>query len=200
VPSPGLGGVSRTEATKIAARSFASAFGPEAEKSLPDLDSLDEYTRADLAQWRRESMMSMLGADCSHLSDSEMVDSIQYDMFPNFGPWLGEGLPLMYQFLPYGDNPDECLFTVRLMAPCPEGARPPAAPLSRLDFDELFESLPQWGRVAHIFDQDMANLPLIQKGLYSAASSTPNITLGRYQEKRIELMHEFIEEMIAKHR
>ena len=51
-------------------------------------------------------MKNMLGADVSCWSDAEMLDSIQYAMFPNFGPWLGEGLPLMYQFLPYGDDPN----------------------------------------------------------------------------------------------
>lgn len=199
VPSPSLEGISRNEAAITAAQSFANALGPDAVKTLPDFDEVPDFGRKDLAQWRRETMKTMLGVDLDHLSDTEMVDSIQYDMFPNFGPWLGEGLPLMYQFLPYGDNPDESLFTVRLMAPCSPVARPPAAPLTHLDYDEMFESLPQWGRIAHVFDQDMSNLPLIQKGLRSAAASTPNITLGRYQEKRIALMHEFLDEMMAKH-
>lgn len=198
VPSPGLNDtVSSREAAIVAAQSFASALGPDAVKTLPDFDSIPDFGRQHVAAWRRETMKSMLGADLSNLSDSEMLDSIQYCMFPNFGPWLGEGLPLMYQFLPFGDNPDESLFTVRLMAPIPDGApRPPAAPLTELDFDDFFESLPQWGRIAYIFDQDMSNLPYIQKGMHHAASERSELTLGTYQEQRVALMHEFIEKQI----
>ena len=63
--------------------------------------------------------------------------------------------------------------------------------------DEFFESLPEWGRIAHVFDQDMSNLPKIQRGMHSAAASRSQLTLGRYQEQRIALMHEFVEACIA---
>lgn len=200
VPSPLLQDkVSAREAAVISVRSFAGAFGPEAPVTLPPYDEMPDFGRRDVAAWRRESMGQMMGSEFSHLSDSEMIDSIQYAMFPNFGPWLGEGLPLLYQFLPLGDNPDESLFTVRLMAPIPDGApRPPCPPLTTLDFDEFFESIPEWGRIAHVFDQDMSNLPNIQRGMHSAAASRAQLTLGRYQEQRIALMHEFVEGCLAK--
>lgn len=199
VPSPSLGeAVSAREAAIAAAVSFANALGPEAQALLPDFDSIHDFGRKDVAAWRRKTMSSLLGADVSGRCDSEMLDSIQYAMFPNFGPWLGEGLPLMYQFLPVGNNPDESLFTVRLLAPVPDGAEaPPAAPVTYLDFDEFFESLPQWGRIAHVFDQDMANLPIIQAGMRAAAPERASMVLGRYQEQRIRLMHEFIDGKIA---
>ena len=143
-------------------------------------------------------MKSMLGADTSNLCDSEMLDATQYAMFPNFGPWFGEGLPLMYQFLPLGDNPNESLFTVRLTAPVPDGvSRPPSSQMTFLDFDEPFESLPEWGRIAHVFDQDMFNLPIIQSGMQAAAAERSQLTLSRYQEQRITLMHEFVDRKIA---
>jgi len=199
VPSPLLQDkVSARDSAVIAVQSFAAAFGPDAPVSPPDVDTMPEFGRREVAAWRRESMQAMMGSDFSHLCDAEMIDSIQYAMFPNFGPWLGEGLPLIYQFLPLGDNPDESLFTVRLTAPVPDGApRPPCPPLTTLDFDEMFESLPEWGRIAHVFDQDMVNLPNIQRGMHSAAASRSELTLGRYQEQRIALMHEFVENCIA---
>lgn len=199
VPSPTLGDrVSAREAAIITAQSFANAFGPAAETTLPDFDSMPQFGRREIAAWRKEIMSQMLGADFSNVSDAEMIDSIQYAMFPNFGPWLGEGLPLLYQFLPLGDNPDESLFTVRLTAPLPKGgARPPSAPLTHLDFDEFFESLPEWGRLAHVFDQDMSNLPNIQAGMRSASNACAYLALGRYQEQRIALMHEFVEQKIS---
>jgi len=199
VPSPGLGDqVTAREAAIAAARSFANALGPAAEGTLPDFDQIPDFGRKHVAAWRRETMKNMLGADTSNLCDSEMLDATQYAMFPNFGPWLGEGLPLMYQFLPWGDNPDESLFTVRLLAPVPDGApRPPSAAVTHLDFDEFFESLPEWGRIAHVFDQDMSNLPIIQAGMRAAAAERSEMILGRYQEQRITLMHEFVDRKIA---
>ncbi|MEQ9271357.1 aromatic ring-hydroxylating oxygenase subunit alpha [Marinobacter salarius] len=199
VPSPGLGDkVTAREAAIAAAQSFANALGPAAQASLPDFDQIPDYGRRHVAAWRRETMQNMLGADASNRCDSEMLDAIQYAMFPNFGPWLGEGLPLMYQFLPSGDNPDESLFTVRLLAPVPDGMpRPPSAPVTQLGFDEFFESLPEWGRIAHVFDQDMSNLPVIQAGMRAAAPERSYMMLGRYQEQRIRLMHEFIDQKIA---
>ena len=202
VPSPTLeDSVSAREAAIATAQSFANALGPAAEATLPDFDGLPEYGRKEIAAWRREMMSGMLGADLGSVSDAEMIDSIQYAMFPNFGPWLGEGLPLIYQFLPLGDNPAESLFTVRLTAPLPKGApRPPSAPLTQLDFDEFFETLPEWGRLAHIFDQDMSNLPIIQAGMRSAAAERSQLSLGRYQEQRIALLHEFVDQKIAEGR
>ena len=198
VPSPSLNdSISAREAAIIATKSFAAAFGPAAEETLPDFDKFPDYGRKDVAAWRRSLMRQLFGADMSALPDAEMLDSIQYDMFPNFGAWLGEGLPLMYQFIPYGDDPNESLFVVRLLAPlADESARPPAPEMTHLDFDDMFETLPQWGRIAHIFDQDMSNLPLIQKGMRAASPERPNVILGRYQEQRIALLHEFLEEQI----
>ena len=199
VPSPLLQGeVSARQAAAIAVKSFANAFGPDAPVVLPDIDAMEDFGRREVAAWRRDSMRTLMGVDLSGLCDAEMLDSIQYAMFPNFGPWLGEGLPLMYQFLPLGDDPNESLFTVRLLAPIPDdGARPPCPPMTYLDFDEFFESLPEWGRIAHVFDQDMANLPNIQRGMRSAASERAQLHLGRYQEQRIALMHEFVERCIG---
>ena len=199
VPSPSLNDeVTAREAAIIAAQSFANALGPAAEGTLPDFDSIPDFGRKDVAAWRRQIFSSMIGADTSHLCDAELLDSVQYAMFPNFGPWYGEGLPLMYQFLPLGDNPNESLFTVRLMAPVPAGIpHPPSAPVTKLDFDEFFESLPEWGRIAYIFDQDMSNLPIIQNGMKATSPQRAEMQLGRYQEQRITLMHEFIENKIA---
>ena len=198
VPSPYLGDrISRREAATIQLKAFRNALGPDMDVPLPEIG--DNFGRSDVAAWRRETMGSLLGVDLSNLCDAEMIDSIQYAMFPNFGPWLGEGLPLHYQFLPLGSDPNESLFVVRLLAPAPDGEPvPPAPPMTYLDFDEYFESLPQWGRIAHVFDQDMFNLPEIQRGMRCAADARSVLTLGRYQEQRVALMHEFVEACITR--
>ena len=196
VPSPYLGErVTAREASAMMLTFFASSASPDAQSPLPDMEAPD-FGRAEVAAWWRENLGHMLGADLSAVSDCEMIDSIQYSMFPNFGPWLGEGLPLMYQFLPLGNDPNESLFVVRLLAPPPAGGeRPPAAPMTYLDFDEPFSSIAEWGRVANVFDQDMENLPNVQRGMRSAA--VPNATLGSYQEQRIAALHEFVQQRVG---
>jgi len=155
--------------------------------------------RAQVAEWRRRTMGAALGRDFSRCSDAAMLDSIQYFMFPNFCPWWGEGLPLVYQFLPLGDNPNESVMEVRLTAPVPGGGapRPPSAPVKHLGFDDRFHAAPEIGILSHIFDQDMANLPRIQAAIRSAPPDKAHITLGRYQEQRIQHFHEVLEEVLG---
>jgi hypothetical protein len=84
------------------------------------------------------------------------------------------------------------------MAPLPAGVDSiPAAPMSYLDFDEYFDSLPEWQPFGTVLDQDMVILPRIQAGLRAAAASRAQCSLGRYQEQRVALLHEFVEEQIA---
>ncbi|BBX04722.1 aromatic ring-hydroxylating oxygenase subunit alpha [Mycolicibacterium moriokaense] len=117
------------------------------------------------------------------VSDSEAIDAIQYYVFPNFVPWGGLS-PIVYRFRPLGDRPDRSVMDVYLMAPRPEG-QPIAKPGSPdvLDFDDAFSSLPNFGRLGLIFDQDMANLGEVQRGLLG--SVRPNLVLAGYQESRI---------------
>ena len=167
---------------------------------MPDYENMEDFGRKDVAEWKRQMLKATLGADCSHLSDAEMLDGIQYEMFPNFSPWLGEGFAVMYQFLPYGDNPNESVFNIRFMMPIPEGApRPPAAEIVELDFDEFYNSLPEWGAMCEVYDQDMSNLPLMQQGIEGALARDPEATskLAIYQEQRCAALFEFIEEKIA---
>jgi hypothetical protein len=164
---------------------------------LPDFDSIPDFGRKHVAAWRREVGRSLLGVDFSQRSDTELLDGIQYSMFPNWCPWLGEGLPIMYQFLPYKDNPNESIFVIRLMAPVlADGTLPPSAPMSYLDFDEYFDALAEWQPFGTVLDQDMRILPHIQRGMELAAPERAQFTLGRYQEQRVALLHEFVEERI----
>ena len=191
--------MSARDAAVIAVRSFAAAFGPDAPVAPPNHAEMPQFGRREVAAWRRESMGAMMGADFSHLCDAEMIDSIQYAMFPNFGPWLGEGLPLLYQFLPLGDNPDESLFTVRLMAPIPEKAPcPPCPPLTKARFRRALSSRCRSGVESPMSSTRTWRIcPNIQRGMHSAAASRSQLTLGRYQEQRIALMHEFVEACLA---
>ena len=195
VPSGHLGDeASKIEAARASMETFALPF-PGIE--VPSIVSGDTG-RAEVAEWRRQTMGAMLGVDFSQNSDSYMLDANQYFMFPNFWPWWGEGLPLTYQFMPYRDDPNLCVMEVRLTLPVsPNGPRPPAAELVELDFDQPVSSVPEMGIMATVFDQDFSNIPLVQLGLASTADPEAEVTLGLYQESRIQAFHDMIDRKIA---
>jgi phenylpropionate dioxygenase-like ring-hydroxylating dioxygenase large terminal subunit len=198
IPSPHLGDeASEVLATNRAFEVFAMA---TPGIPVPRYDAASSLSgRAQVAAWRRQLLGAGLARDFGSWADAAMLDSVQYFMFPNFCPWYGEGLPLVYQFLPYGTNPNESLMSVRLTAPVPGGGapRPPSAPIIDLDFDEPFSTTPEIGLLALIFDQDMSNLPRIQAGLRGAAPHRAEATLGRYQEQRIQHFHEVLEKTLG---
>ncbi len=196
IPSPHLGDKASTQvAVDGLAQLFAMAMGLEP----PKIDASKGNARAQLAAWRRETMGQALGRDFSERCDSEMVDTTQFFMFPNFFPWFGEGLPLIYQFLPYGDNPNESVMNVRLTSPLPgNGVCPPPVKINYLDFDDFFsDKAPEFGLAAHIFDQDLSNLGNIQLGLRPAHSAHSKNTLGRYQEQRIQHFHNLLSKTLG---
>jgi phenylpropionate dioxygenase-like ring-hydroxylating dioxygenase large terminal subunit len=195
VPSPHLGdNASAQDALDKAAKRYTPP-----GITAPVLDASKGDGRAQLAEWRRGIMGQTLGRDFSLYSDSEMLDATQYHIFPNFGPWLGEGLPLLYQFLPYGDNPNESVLNVRLTKPVPaNGPRPSPAKITYLDFDEPFTgNAPEFGGSCNVFDQDFGNLPYVQKGMHTAAPDASQQTLGRYMEQRIQYFHNVLERVLG---
>ncbi|GGC19245.1 hypothetical protein GCM10011371_03630 [Novosphingobium marinum] len=152
--------------------------------------------RASLAEWRREKLAEMTGADYSALSDAMVLDSIQYWLFPNFCPWLGEGLPLTYTFRPDQDSADTCYMDAWMLVRLPDGAPTPAAPaIIELGPDDPFE--PHIGAMGEIFDQDDFNMPMVQQGMKQWPEDVPGVTLGRYQESRIRFFHQVLEERLA---
>lgn len=152
--------------------------------------------RASLAAWRRKSLGEMTGADYSSLPDVEMLDSVQYHVFPNFCPWFGEGLPLTYQFRPDADSPDTCYFDIWMLIRSPDnGARPPAPKMITLGPDEHFE--PHIGAMGTIFDQDDANMPQVHIGMKTWPGDPEGMTLARYQESRIRYFHQVLMKKLA---
>lgn len=152
--------------------------------------------RASLAEWRRGVMKASTKADYSKLSDAEMLDSIQYYLFPNFCPWYGEGLPLTYLFRPNADSPETCYFDIWMLIRAPdEGPAPPAAKMIKLGPNEHFE--PIIGALGKIFDQDDENMPYVQIGLKTWPGDPDGATLARYQESRIRHMHQVLMKVLA---
>ena len=194
VPSPELGPKGSVRQAVIDMIKAVTPPGIE----LPDFDKVENLDRAYGAEWRRKVLTQMTGRDFSDQSDADMLDAVQYFMFPNFFPWYGEGAPLSYQFMPYGSDPNESVMGIRYTLPLPaDGVRPPAAPLLELDFDQtLQDNNAGFGLFDEVFDQDMSNLELIQEGLKTGSPASDHVVLGVYQECRIKSLHARIERLI----
>ncbi|RWA20102.1 aromatic ring-hydroxylating oxygenase subunit alpha [Mycolicibacterium brumae] len=154
-----------------------------------------QSARPIVAAAMRANLEQRTGADLSKTSDSEMLDAIQYFVFPNMVPWAGAGAPLTYRFRPYGNNPDRCIFDIMLMVPMPAGVpKPKTGPVHWLGQDEDYSAAPELGGLAAVFNQDLSNLPRIQRGL--KAMTKPGVTLANYQEIRIRQFHQDLERLV----
>ncbi len=144
---------------------------------------------------RRQMLEQNTGRDFSEATVSELIDAIQYHVFPNFFPWGGYGDNLIYRFRPWG-SPNKALMEVMYLAPCPKDApRPKPAKMRLLGPDEDWvEAFDELGPVAAVFQQDMANMPIVQRGLKSM--KTPRLTIANYQESRIRHLHRTLEKYV----
>lgn len=131
------------------------------------------------------------GVDLSGLSDSEVIDGVQYFLFPNFVPWAGFGFPIMYRYRPNGDDHETCIMDLYILAPWPEGKpMPPAGPTTVLGLDQPMAEAAELGVAGPLYDQDMANLPHVQQGLRSLQKG---VTLANYQEVRLRHLHQTLD-------
>lgn len=144
-------------------------------------------TRQVLGEQRR-AMLRALGLEVDHLTDAEMIDTIHYFIFPNIVVWTAYGSPIIYRFRPNGDDHETHVMEIIFLTPCDRREPKPApAPIVALDDAQSWAEAPALGRLGWVFDQDVANAPLVQAGL--KASGKKAVTLGDYQEIRIRQFH-----------
>lgn len=152
--------------------------------------------RGALAEQRRREVAQAQGKPVDHLTDVEMLDAVEYFVFPNFLPWHGFGLPIVYRFRPNGDRHDSSIMEVYLLAARDLGKpAPPAAKMEWLPEDRPFSEHPGLGRLGPIFDQDYENIVGVWKGLHSTTQQ--GLILGQYQESRIRHYHRRIDDHIG---
>ena len=164
------------------------AVGDDGTPRVPD----NSTARRELAAQMRKSLSEQFGTDNEHWTDSELLDGIQYFVFPNFYVFAGPRTNAVYRFRPLGNDPDKCIAEVFLLAQAPaDGSHPAPAKTRWLQPGETFADIKEIGLLGPVFDQDMANLPYIQQGLKSL--KTPGIQLGRYQENRIRHYHQILD-------
>ena len=153
--------------------------------------------RKVLAEAARESFGAANGHDYSGATDSEMLDNLTYNIFPNWSPWGGFAPNILYRWRPWGDA-DHCLMEVRILMRTPKGEQAPkSAPMFLVPDGEPFAAASHLigTALAGVFDQDMANLPHVQTGL--KASHNHLIELGHYQESRIRQFAQTMEKYLS---
>jgi phenylpropionate dioxygenase-like ring-hydroxylating dioxygenase large terminal subunit len=149
------------------------------------------------ADLMRERLGREFGVDLSGVSNSQMLDSIEYFLFPNACFFPGIGIPLIYRFRPL--DVDHCVHEILMLRPVPaNGPRPPPADVVHLGIDDAYTTVPAFAAtgLAHVLDQDTANFRRQRAGM--KASLKPGQTLGNYQEVRIRHFHQVLDEYLAR--
>ena len=142
-----------------------------------------QTARAALGDSLRETTTKMFGHDVSFASDSEMMDALLYNAFPNWSPWAGFQPNIVYRWRPWHDV-DHCLMEVRILTRVTPGQEAPKAPAMHfLTDDEKWTEATEIGILGDVFEQDMENLPFVQQGLKSSANG--EVQLANYQEIQI---------------
>ena len=168
------------------------------EKAKDGIDKDDPVlARKVMAENNRHSFSASCGRDFSDVSDTEMVDSFTYNIFPNFAPWGGFVPNLVYRWTT-GKDQDHCMMEIRVLKRAKKGdPKPDPVSMFLIPNDQPFSaaSHKMGALLAAVFDQDLGNLPAIQAGLKT--SKTKQIHLGRYQESRIRHFAQTLEKYLA---
>jgi phenylpropionate dioxygenase-like ring-hydroxylating dioxygenase large terminal subunit len=193
-PSPHLGdGVPEQQILNAITSGYANQSAEPGALRLPE----GQTARAFLGEMSRQIFAQHASLDVSRATDSEMLDAIQYFVFPNFFPWGGYPLNIVYRFRPWRNEPEQALMEVMLLRPLPkDGTRPPPAKMRLLRDDERWTDAPELGVLAPVFEQDMNNMPWVQRGL--RASRKAGVTLSVYQESRIRHLHRTLDAYLAR--
>ena len=146
--------------------------------------------RAWSAAMSRESLRAEAGDLVDVYCDAEMVDNLDYTLFPNFHPW-GAFNRITYRFRPNGNDHRSAIMECMMMAPF-QGERPGPAPIRWLEPDEPWSAA--LGFLGRVFDQDAFNMPKVQLGL--EATYKPGVTLANYQESKVRWLHHKLTEWV----
>jgi len=186
---------------KLSEQWIIEEFGKYNGRSADNFDAEDDAgtvqvpegstARKALGAAMRETSAKMFGGDYSQVSESELLDALVYNVFPNFAPWGGFMPNIVYRWRPWPDQ-DHCLMEVRVIARVPEGQpRPRGVPMHMLGADEDWADAPELGVLGAVVDQDMSNMELTHEGL--KVSKNQRVELGDYQEVRIRHFHQTLD-------
>ncbi len=148
------------------------------------------------ADLTRARLAGELNTDLSAVSTSELLDSIEYFVFPNACFFPGVGIPLIYRFRPL--DADHCVHDIMMLKPKPNnGAPPPPAEVVKLGINDSYTTVPEFAAtgLAFVLDQDTENFQRQRAGI--KASLKRGQTLGNYQEVRIRHFHKTLDEYLG---
>jgi phenylpropionate dioxygenase-like ring-hydroxylating dioxygenase large terminal subunit len=148
--------------------------------------------RAMAADMARKRWSGIVPERAERMSDAELMDSLDYTLFPNFHPW-GAFNRIVYRFRPNGDNHREAIMECIFLSPF-TGERPPPAPVHTLKADERFSAAAELGMLGKVFDGDLYNMGNVQIGL--EATFKPGVTLGNYQESKVRWLHQKLNDWV----
>ncbi len=144
--------------------------------------------------WRDQAAEN--GFDLSDVPDIDMLDTPGFLLFPNLVVYPSHGgtSGIMWRFRPNGDDPDTCIAELSLHRAGlpPEDGDPPVEqfPLGTT-FRDIFGETP----IGRAFDQDLGNLPSVQRGMRSAYY--PGTRFGLYYESLLRNFEENLDEFLA---
>lgn len=148
--------------------------------------------RAVAAAGARERWRPIVGDKVDQVTDAELMDALDYTLFPNFHPW-GAFNRIVYRFRPNGDDHRTSIMEVLFLSPF-KGERPPPAPIHWLEEHETFSDATELGMLGKVFDQDLFNMPAVQLGLETTFK--PGVTLAAYQEGKVRWLHHRLGEFV----
>jgi nitrite reductase/ring-hydroxylating ferredoxin subunit len=187
--SPNIAPLSDEEVYRAGMR---SALGDKArELSLPEGAA---SARAAMGLARRAALVAQGVAIAGEATDSELIDTIQYHVFPNLVCWAGWGSYLVYRFRPLGNAPDMSVMDIMFLDPNGDPTRVPEPQV--VGPDASLHEAPQLGGYCAVFDEDSSNLAALQRGLKTMRTFGP--VTGDYQEARIRHFHRQLDEYIER--
>jgi len=155
--------------------------------------ALDQFRAT--ADFNREYLRGLIGDEADTYCDLELNEQTFNNLFPNFSPW-GGWARIIYRFRPNGDNHEECLMQVMMLAPWPEGKpKPPPKQQRFLGPDDHWTEAPELGSLAKIFEQDSGNIPQVYRGMKT--KQPPYVWYSAYQESVIRNFHRLYEERLG---
>jgi hypothetical protein len=164
----------------------AGSASPQRGIFQPREEAITEFHA--MADANRDYLRTLIGDEVERYSDAELNDGAFNDLFPNLHPW-GGWARIVFRFRPNGSDPEACLMDVIFLAPWPEGKPKPApAAVRRLESDQSWCDAPELASLARIIDQDVLNVPKVQKGL--KAKQPPYVWYSAYQESKIRNFHQ----------
>lgn len=149
--------------------------------------------RATFADFYRHQLLNFMGVDGSEISDAQLLDTIEWFIFPNSLLIGGVMQSMLFRFFPYKKDPDSCIIDITWLPPVGGDAPiPPAGKLVELDFDDQWATVSEFGGAGVFLDQDEVCMPKVQQGLHSTVMD--GLKPGLYQESRLRHFHQTLDE------